>query len=835
MVEQPAMAAGYWQLPLAQLLSSLETSAVGLSAPEAAARLEQYGANRPLAQASATAMGLLLRQFRSPLVLILLFASTISLLVADWLDALIISSIVLLSALMGFFQERRASQALEALRQRIQVQVDVLRDGATAQIPVEQVVPGDVVLLSAGGLIPGDGVLLEAKDLFLSQAALTGETFPVEKEPGSTPAEASLSERKNCVFMGSHVRSGTGKAVIVHTGRATVYGGIAQRLNLRPPETNFERGIRHFGYLLTQVVLVLVLLVLTLNVFLEKPPVDSLLFALALAVGISPELLPAIVSITLSHGARSMAARGVIVRRLNAIENLGSMNILCTDKTGTLTVGVVQLDQVLDGEGQPADAVLQLALLNAAFETGLSSPMDAAILEAGKARGLQVDAVKLDEIPYDFLRKRVSVVVEQGEGARLISKGALEPLLVVCADLNPARRAEIRQHFEGWSSQGYRVLGVASRELPRQPAYHASDEKDLTFEGFLLFFDPPKPGIENTLADLGRLGVALKIITGDNRYVAACLAQRVGIAKPRGLNGAELQQMDDEALRYRVAETDLFTEVDPAQKERIIRALRATGYVVGYLGDGINDAPALQAADVGISVDQAVDVAKEAADLVLLERDLTVLHRGIVEGRETFANTMKYIYTTTSANFGNMISMALASAFLPFLPLLAKQILLNNLLSSIPAIGIAGDRVDPEWKCAPQRWDIRRIRNFMITFGLMSTAFDLLTFALLLLIAGASPVLFRTGWFVESLLTQLLIIFVIRTYKPFYRSRPRRFLLFGSLAVMAFTLALPFLPGAQLFDFVPLPLWLLAAILMISVLYIVVSEMTKRFFYRGLR
>jgi Mg2+-importing ATPase len=644
--------------------------------------------------------------------------------------------------------------------------------------------------------------------------------------------------------MGTSVRSGTAKVLIATTGLATVYGGIADKLRLRPPETEFERGIRRYGYMLTQIMLVLVLIVFAANVFLDRPPVDSLLFAIALAVGMSPELLPAIISLTLSRGARDMAARGVIVQRLNAIENFGSMDILCSDKTGTLTEGRMALERAADAAGAPSPSLLRDAWLNARHQTGLANPLDEAIVAAGDAAA--VDAAgyrKLDEVPYDFVRKRLSVVFEapgrEGE-ALLIAKGALGKILEVCdrvqegaaaVALDGPRRAAIERLFEQWSGEGFRVLGVASQTLPRRPVYTRDDETAMVFTGFLLFLDPPKAGVRETLATLSGLGVALKVITGDNRLVAAHLARAVGIADPRILTGSDLDGLRDEAL-WRVAErTDLFVEVDPGQKERIILALKKNGHVVGYLGDGINDASALHAADVGISVDEAVDVAKEAADFVLLEHDLDVLRQGIEEGRTTFANTLKYISITTSANFGNMISMAAASMFLPFLPLLAKQILLNNFLSDFPAMTIATDNVDPEMVARPRRWDIRTIRNFMLIFGLVSSAFDVLTFALLLYLFGDAPALFRTGWFVESLMTELAVALVVRTYRPFWRSPPGRLLWLSTVAVMALTLALPFLPFAGYFDLVPLPLWLLGLLLLITALYVAATEMVKRRMY----
>lgn len=616
---------------------------------------------------------------------------------------------------------------------------------------------------------------------------------------------------------------------------------------MRPPETEFERGIRKFGLLLTQIMTALVLGVFAINVILDKPAIDSLLFAIALAVGIAPELLPAIMTVNLARGAQNMARRGVIVRQLNAIENLGSMDTLCTDKTGTLTVGVVGLDGALDVDGQPSADVLRWAYLNAAFQTGLPNPLDEAILAQPHLDTTGMD--KLEEIPYDFTRKRLSVVVDSDPGTDirplLITKGALDHVLDVCtrvlvggatAPLDPERRAAIDAHFTAWSRDGFRVLGVAVRDVARQDEYSVeADERDLTFVGFLLFFDPPKPDAKQTLESLTQLGVQVKIITGDNRLVARHLAEAVGLPADSILAADELAGLGDEALYHVAEQTTIFAEVDPNQKERIILALRKRNHVVGYLGDGINDAPALHAADVGISVEKAADVAKEAADFVLLRQDLGVLRAGIEEGRRTFANTLKYIFTTTSANFGNMVSMAGASLFLPFLPLLAKQILLNNFLSDIPAVGIAGDNVDQDMMERPHRWDIRMIRRFMIVFGLVSSVFDYATFGLLLWVAKATEEQFQTGWFIESLLTELVIALIVRTRKPFFRSRPGTLLWVSTLAVGLATLALPYLPIATFLGFTPLPLWLTAALVGVTCLYVVAAEIAKKAFYAHTR
>ena len=841
----------YWHRSANELVQELRTTANGLSNAEARQRLNEYGPNLLKPRRKNDALTLLLNQFRSPLVLILLFAAIVSALLAEYVDAAIVLTIVLGSTLLSFVQEYNAGNAVEKLRARVTLKANVLRDGQPKAIPAEEVAPGDIVLLSAGSLIPADGLVLEANDFFINQAVLTGETFPVEKKPGVVAERASLAERTNCVFMGTSVRSGSAHALIVQTGAASVFGQIAERLTLRPPETEFERGIRRFGYLISQVMFVLVLVVFAVNVFFSRPVIESLLFAVALAVGMAPELLPAIISVTLSKGAQKMAAQGVIVRRLASIENFGGMDVLCTDKTGTLTEGVVKLDGALDALGQSSDEIFLYAYLNAHYQTGLSNPLDEAITNHFKPD--IADVVKVDEIPYDFVRKRLSVVVrelkeEALQGgttpempALMIVKGALESVLSVCDQFQDGRTcvpltaqhlAGIRQRFETWSAKGFRVLGIAIKPLPLQTVYAREQERNLAFAGFLLFFDPPKPDVAKTIIALSKLGVELKIITGDNRLVAKHVAEQVGIPVQGILTGAELDGLPDEALWQMAERTTLFAEVDPNDKERIILALQKMGHVVGYMGDGINDASALHAADVGISVDTAVDVAKEAADFVLLRRDLDVLRQGIVEGRRTFANSLKYVFTTTSANFGNMFSMAGASFFLPFLPLLAKQILLNNFLSDLPSMTIATDNVDAELVDKPRRWDIGFIRNFMIVFGLVSSVFDYATFGILLYIVRASPEEFRTGWFIESLLTELLITLVARTRRPLFRSKPGRLLWMSTAAVGLVTLLIPYLPYSDLLGFAPLPLPLMLTIIGLTTLYVLASEVAKHFFYR---
>jgi P-type Mg2+ transporter len=828
----------YWALEPTELFRRLRSGPEGLSSAEALDRLNRYGANELREQRPLSRLAVLANQLRSPLLLLLLFAAAVSLLTGQWTEATIVLVIVLASVVVGYRREYRAQASAAALQGRVKTRTTLLRDGQPRPIPMAQVVPGDVALLSAGSLIPGDAVILEASDCFVSEAVLTGESFPTQKQPGALPAATPLGKRTGCGFLGTNLRSGTARCLVVHTGAATEFGAIAHRLSLRPPETEFDRGIRHFGYLLTTAMLVMVLLVFAAHMLQGRPVVETLLFSIALAVGLSPELLPAILSVNLARGAEMMARAGVLVRHLSAIENLGSMDILCTDKTGTLTEGVVTVDGAYDPAGEKSTDVLELAALNASLETGLSNPLDEAILQA--CTPTLPDLHKLAEIPFDFVRKRVSVVVEEPAGIRLVTKGAFHQVLEVCSrlpegtPLDVHQRARLESIFDRWSRLGLRVLAVASRVLAAQTGYHREDERDLTFHGFVTFLDRPKAGVEKTIAELAGLGVAIKIITGDSRAVAEHVASLVGLPGAQVLTGADLDQLHDEALWREAERTDLFVEVDPNQKERIILSLKKMGHVVGFLGDGVNDAPAMHAADTSLSVEQAVDVAREAADFVLLERDLQVIRRGIVEGRRTFANTLKYILTTTSANLGNMVSMAAASLFLPFLPLLAGQILLNNFLSDIPALGLAGDSVDPELISRPRRWDMRFIGRFMIQFGLVSSLFDFLCFGVLLLLFQAGPALFQTGWFVQSLLTELVIALVVRTRRPFFRSRPGRLLLVSTLVLIVVAVLIPYLPHVALLGFVPLPIPLLVALAGITALYVLATELLKVWFYRRL-
>ena len=836
----------YWSVDHVALAVSLGSGPAGLMSDEAVAQLAIVGPNSVEDATHLSTLRLLLRQFASPLVLILAFAAAISLVLQQWIDAGIVLAIVFGSALLSFFQEYRASTSVEELRKRLALTCRVIRDGRETEVPVTTIVPGDLILLSAGNLIPADGVVIEAVDFLVTEASMTGESFPVEKRPGIVRADAPITERTNCVFLGASVRSGTATVLAIKTGRSTEFGAIAARLRARQPETDFARGVRQFGYLLVRVMVVIVLFVLTVNLLLHRPVIDSLLFAVALAVGLSPELLPAIISVTLSAGARAMSKRGVIVRRLDAIENLGSMDILCTDKTGTLTEGTIVLSEVLDAASGHSDEVRRFAFVNAAFETGIENPLDAAIVAAGTSAGLSTDGLtKIDEIPYDFLRRRLTIVVAEGAAPTLhlfVTKGAFSNVLDICSlverdgvevPLDERARAELEAIFKAKSAEGFRVLAVATRRAAIKADYDRDDERDMTFRGFLVFLDPAKPEAKATVADLARLGIAIKVISGDNRYVTAHMAHAIGLDATSILTGEEIAVLRDEALWNLAPRTDLFVEIDPQQKERIVRALQRTGHSVGYLGDGINDAPALHAADVGISVEEAVDVARESADIILLSRDLDVLRAGVEDGRRTFANTLKYITITTSANFGNMISMALVTPLLPFLPLAAKQILLNNFLSDVPSIAISSDNVDPERVLRPQRWNIREIQKFMIVFGLISSVFDLLTFGVLLYVFHAGQAKFQTSWFMISLLTELAVVLVLRTRKPAFRSRASRLLLWSTLAVAAATFAIPFLGGlSTLFGFVPLSTTELAAVVAIVAGYIVATEVAKAWYFQ---
>ena len=822
-----------------QLLDDLQTSPLGLTSDQVKERLEKYGPNILKKQKKSDALTLFLSQFKSPIIIILLFAASLSVFLQDSTDAIIIFIIILVSSLLGFFQEYRATSAVKKLLTLVRITSTIIRDGVAKETPSEEIVPGDIVLLSAGSKIPADCILLESKDLFVNEAVLTGETFPVEKNSNPTSEESTISKKTNMLFMGTNIISGSSKAVVTKTGLQTEFGKISDRLRFRPPETEFEHGIRKFGYFLTQVTLILVIAIFAINVYLSRPVLESFLFSMALAVGLTPQLLPAIISINLSRGARQMAKFKVIVKRLSSIENFGSMNVLCSDKTGTLTEGTVHIKSSLDPLGNDSQQVFFYAYLNAIHETGFTNPIDEAIRSYKK---LDVsDYKKLDEIPYDFSRKRLSVLVSKDEEVLIITKGALSNVLSICkyVDTKDGRIEidrvveDILQKYRDLSQQGFRILGV-SYKIHDKTTLQKEDEINMVFLGFLVLFDPPKPGIIKTINELKGLGIALKIITGDNKHVAENVANQVGFTNPRIVTGAELSQMTNEAFSQNVNNIDIFSEVEPNQKEMIILALKKNGNVVGFMGDGINDATALYAADVGISVDSAVDVAKEASDIVLLEKNLDVLIKGVMEGRRTFANTIKYVFMATSANFGNMFSMAGVSTILSFLPLLPKQILLTNLVTDFPEMTISTDNVDKEMMATPHKFNMKFIRKFMIVFGLLSSVADFATFGTLLAF-GSTIEQFRTGWFIESVASASLIVLAIRSKRSLITARPSKYLLLATILAVATVVCLPYTIVGKEFEFVPIPIPILIILAIIVAGYITSVEIAKRSFYKKVK
>ena len=830
----------FWNEPVASVLEGVGSSEAGLSAAEARARLKRIGPNEPAPPRRFEALRELGAFLLNPLVLILLVASAVSAAFGQVVSSVIIVCMVLLSVGLNVSQTYRSQAAAQRLRDRVGQRATVLRDGRGQEIPAREVVPGDVVRLSAGDLVPGDGRLLSCKDLFLNEAALTGESLPREKNASAEPGPAtSLTDAPTAVLQGTSVVSGLCEAVIVLTGPRTEFGQVASRLAGRGPQTEFERGTRQFGMLILQVVLLLVLFVFLVNALVRHNPLESFLFAVALAVGLTPELLPMIVSVTLASGAVRMAQKGVIVKRLAAIENFGSMDILCSDKTGTLTVGKISVALHVNARGEEDEAVIRLAALNSTFQTGLKSPMDEAIL-----RHEHPDAARYrlrDEIPFDFQRRRMSVVVEDGGERLLVTKGAPESVLPACgtlelagalAPLDGAARAGVEALFRSLSAGGYRVLAVAYRPVPDQAAYSIADERELRLVGFAAFLDPPREGVGDTLAALKADGITVKIITGDNELVSQCICGQVGLDADQIVLGDAVERMSDPALAAVAERTQVFARVSPMQKSRIILALRSRGHVIGCIGDGINDAPALRSADVGISVDTAVDVARDAADIILLEKRLDVLHDGVVEGRRSFGNIMKYVLMGTSSNFGNMLSMAVASLFLPFLPMLPLQILLNNFLYDLSQVPIPSDRVDATYTLKPKRWNVAFIRRYMLVIGPLSSIYDFLTFAVMLGVFHADERLFRTGWFIESLATQTLVIFVIRTAGRPWQSRPGAGLALGVCACAATGAIIPFTPLAPWLGFTPPPPLFFAILVLMVVTYLGLVEVVKRWFYR---
>ncbi|MCW7482347.1 magnesium-translocating P-type ATPase [Leptospira kanakyensis] len=833
----------WWQQPLNDTLNSLGVGTYGLNGEQVTSKLKQFGKNVFLDRKTKPIWQKLLVRFRNPLILLLLFASAVSAFMGEFSNFIIITVLVFISIILDFIQEHKAGKAAESLRHSVSVHATVVREGIATNIPVSQIVPGDLVLLSAGDLVPADGRVLEAKDFFVKQALLTGETYPVEKHSGELGSVSNdITDASNAVFMGTSVISGSAKVLIVNTGLDTAMGAIAENLTVSPPPNSSELGTEKFGILIMRMTILLVLFVLLVNAILHKPWLDSFLFAVALAVGLTPELLPMVTSITLSRGAIMMAKKKVIVKQLSSIQNLGSMDTLCTDKTGTLTESKIKLEKHVNINGESDTRVLELAYLNSYFETGLKSPLDEAILEH---REIQTERwTKIDEVPFDFERRRVSVLLDPKDqkNRMLVVKGAPEEIIQLCTHyeteketiepINSIVLEKIRSVYSSLEKEGFRVLGIAWREETKEHIHAVvSDETELTLSGFAAFLDPPKASAKIALSELNEIGVSVKVITGDSELVTLHVCSELKMQVQGILTGKELDQMDDSALKYHIETTNLFCRMNPSQKNRIILALKEKGHVVGYLGDGVNDAPSLHSADVGLSVDSAVDVAKEAADMILLDHDLHVLYEGVMEGRRTFGNIMKYIMMGTSSNFGNMFSMAGAALFLPFLPMLPTQILLNNLLYDISEIPIPLDEVDKEELKLPRIMDIGFIRNFMLTIGPISSAFDFLTFYVMLTLLQTNETLFQTGWFVESLCTQVLVIFIIRTRGNPIKSRPNRILAIVSFSIAAIGALLPFTAIGSYFGLVPPPMEFYAILASMVVIYLIVVESVKRMFY----
>jgi Mg2+-importing ATPase len=832
----------FWRQSIPELMGRLSASDSGLASSEAAERLKRFGPNVLHPPRKRALVLQFLARFLNPLVIILLIASAVSAFTGDETSFFIISIIVILSVTLDFIQEHRAGKAAEKLRQSVAIRVQALRDGRSSDIPAASLVPGDLVMLMAGDLVPGDGRVLHAKDFFVNQAILTGESYPVEKASGDLPEGGhDMADAVNSVFMGTSVVSGSAMVLICRTGPATSLGEIAVSLTTKAPPTSFEQGIQRFGIFIMRFTILLVLFVVLINAFFHRPWLESFLFAVALAVGLTPELLPMIVSVTLARGALRMAKKKVIVKRLASIHNLGSMEVLCTDKTGTLTEARIRLERHVDSRGRESLRVLELAYLNSFFETGLKSPMDDAILEH-KEIDIRMWS-KIDECPFDFERRRVSVLVENGESRLLAVKGAPEDILRLSTSyengtghlepLDDIARSRIQSLYDELGRDGFRVLGIAWKKVGRDhPHAVVDDETELAFTGFAAFFDPPKESAAGALSALAGAGVTVKVVTGDNETVTKHICEKLKLPMSGILTGAEIHGMDDQALQAKVEDVNLFCRVTPIQKNRIILALKRRGLVVGYLGDGINDAPPIHSADIGISVDSAVDVAKDAAEMILLERDLNVLYDAVLEGRRTFGNIMKYIMMGTSSNFGNMFSMAGASLILPFLPMLPVQILLNNLFYDFSEIPIPLDSVDEEYLARPRHWKMNFIRNFMLAVGPVSSIFDFLTFYVLIAVFHADEPLFHTGWFIESMATQVLVIFIIRTRRNPLQSRPNPWLTICSLSVVALAVVFPYTPLGSDFGFVPMPSLFYLILVGMVFFYLFAVEGIKQWFFR---
>ncbi|MBS6926955.1 MAG: magnesium-translocating P-type ATPase [Finegoldia magna] len=833
----------FWSYDVDEVLKTIETSKNGLSTEQANERIEKLGQNLFEEKKSASKLMVFINQFKNPITMILIFAAILSIFLKDYSDGIIILIIIMISALLSYNHESKANDAVKKLLSTVSVTSAVLRDGKFQELDNSKLTIGDIISVKTGDMIPADCLLIEENSLSMDESSLTGETFPVEKNVEKLEEKTALSQRKNSLWMGTHVISGSGKAVIVNLAKDSEFGKITESLDETETDTDFERGIKDFGNLILQVTTILIGLIFLFNIILNKPFLESFMFALALSVGLTPQMLPAIISVNLSQGAKRMSAQGVIVKKLNSIENFGSMTVMCSDKTGTITKGQVKLESAMDNTGKKSETLVKLAAINSYFQEGYTNPIDQAILDENKNDFTKYE--KLFEIPYSFENKLLSVTVNTNNDLSdkniMITKGALTSVINVCSTYQDESgnsgnieeiKSEIMDLFEKYSSQGYRILGLAYKNIDQETDVSKQKAENMIFRGLLLFIDPLKDDIKDVIEQMNSLGVSLKMITGDNHLIAKNIGSKVGLNPDKILLGEDLNSYSLSQLNKKIMDIDIFAEISPNQKEKIILAYKQAGEIVGYMGDGINDAPAIKQADVGISVDTAADTAKDAASIVLLENSLKVLVSGIKEGRRTFINTLKYIFVATSANFGNMFSMAGASLFLKFLPLLPKQILLTNLFTDFPSLQIASDSVDEDWLQSPVTWDMKFIKRFMIIFGITSSVFDYLTFVVLLLLFKANEQFFQTGWMLESVISAMVVMLIVRTKRPVIKSKPSNKLLLAIFLVAIALIAIIYSPINTYLGLIALPAQALLSMLAISLIYALTAEIFKKQFYK---
>ena len=833
----------FWSYDVDEVFKTVETSKNGLSTEQANERIEKLGQNLFEEKKSASKLTVFINQFKNPITMILIFAAILSIFLKDYSDGIIILIIIMISALLSYNHESKANDAVKKLLSTVSVTSAVLRDGKFQELDNFNLTVGDIISVKTGDMIPADCLIIEENSLSMDESSLTGETFPVEKNVGKLEEKTALAQRKNSLWMGTYVISGSGKAVIVNLAKDSEFGKITEALDETETDTDFERGIKDFGNLILQVTTILIGLIFLFNIILNKPFLESFMFALALSVGLTPQMLPAIISVNLSQGAKRMSAQGVIVKKLNSIENFGSMTVMCSDKTGTITKGQVKLESAMDNTGKKSETLVKLAAINSYFQEGYTNPIDQAILDENKNDFSKYE--KLFEIPYSFENKLLSVIVNTNNDLSdkniMITKGALTSVINVCSTYQDESgnsgnideiKPEIMDLFEKYSRQGYRILGLAYKNIDQTTDASKQKAENMIFRGLLLFIDPLKDDIKDVIEQMNLLGVSLKMITGDNHLIAKNIGSKVGLNPEKILLGEDLNSYSLSQLNKKIMDIDIFAEISPNQKEKIILAFKQAGEIVGYMGDGINDAPAIKQADVGISVDTAADTAKDAASIVLLENSLKVLVSGIKEGRRTFINTLKYIFVATSANFGNMFSMAGASLFLKFLPLLPKQILLTNLFTDFPSLQIASDSVDEDWLQSPVTWDMKFIKRFMIIFGITSSVFDYLTFVVLLLLFKANEQLFQTGWMLESVISAMVVMLIVRTKRPVIKSKPSKKLLVAIILVAVALIAIIYSPINTYLGLIALPSKALLSMLGISFIYALTAEILKKQFYK---